>query len=216
MPRFCLISVTALGLFGSLLCRADIVVNYGPPPDCPPCEIGTSGQPDLVNPGAPGPAQQFTLTSAVDITGINFWAYEEPDVSSYPVSWSILNASSAVVGSGTVTDPGQGTPTAADLGDGFDLQVNEFTFDLPTTLSIAPGPGPETYTLNLKFLVPTNQQGDTLFWWAEGTNDQVAFQLLGSDNSDGPNDPVVPEPSYLGLVAGGLGILMVFRIRKKR
>jgi hypothetical protein len=209
MTKHCLISVTALGIIGSGLCQADILVNDGPPPDCPPCLVVS--QPDLSSLSS----QRFTLTSPVDITAITFWTYEVPDVASYPVNWSITSASNQTLGSGTDSTPVRDTPVlVSDLGGmGFDMQVSMITLDLPTPIMITPNPAPENYNLNLQFVVPSSLQSETLFYWAEGTNNQLAFQLVGSDEVP---DPVVPEPSYLWLTAGGLGLLTAFRIRRKR
>jgi len=207
MTKYCLISVAALGLLSSVICRADIVVNYGPPPDCPPCDTGVSGQPDLLNPGPAGAAQDFTLLSSIDLTGITFWTYEEPGTWDLPVQWSIDDASLNTVASGT--SPTTDTPLLAPvLGQmGFDLQLSMISVDLGGPVQID---NPGTYSLNLQFILPSDPS-DTLFYWAQGTNDHVAFQL-----TDESNAPIVPEPSYMWFSAGGLGILMAYRIRKKR
>ena len=215
MSKYCLISVTALGLISSVIGRADIVVNYGPPPDCPPCEIGSAGQPDLLNPGLAGASQQFTLNSAVDLTNITFWTYEEPGTYSIPVEWWFTDMSGNTVASGTDSNPTRSTPLLVpDLGGiGLDMQVSMISLDLSTPLAIGQDPGPENYALNLKFLLPGNQS-DTLFYWAQGTNNHVAFQL--TDTAGSNNTSTVPEPSYVWFAAAGLGILIARRIRTKR
>ncbi|HEV3334381.1 MAG TPA: PEP-CTERM sorting domain-containing protein [Bryobacteraceae bacterium] len=200
---------------GSLLCRADIVVNYGLPASCPStCTIGSSGQPDLVNPGLPGAEEQFTLTSQAVITSITFWTYEAPGTYAIPVEWSITDPLSQTIGSGIATNPQRNTPVLVDnlAGTGFDLQVSMISFNLPSPLTITPSPAPENYELSLTFLLPRNQP-DAGFYWAQGPGNHVAFELLGTDT---PTDPVVPEPSFFGLVAGGLGLLTALQIRRKR
>jgi PEP-CTERM motif len=206
MIKGCLISVTALSFLSCALCRADIVVNYGPP-NCPPCVISASGQPDLTSPGSATSAQQFTLASTADISSITFWTYEVPGVANVPVDWSITNALSLTVGSGADSDPSRDTPlqvtNLANLG--LDLQVSMITIDLTSPLIIT-NPVSGNYTLNLKLVGDQDS-----YYWAEGTDDKhYAFQLTGTENA------VVPEPSYFLFAAAGLGLLTAFRIRRKR
>jgi len=183
------------------------VVDYGPPPSCPPCTISPGGQPDLTSLGTPGAAEEFSLSSQADITSIIFWTYELPGVTNVPVEWAITDALSHTVGSGTISSPIRDTPVLVDDlgGDGFDMQVSMITLDLPTPLIITPNPGPENYELGLNFV------GDgSSYFWADGTSGHVAFQLIGTESA------VVPEPSYVWIAAGGLGLLAAFRIRRKR
>jgi hypothetical protein len=214
MTKNCLISVIALGLLGSALCHADIVVNEGLPAGCPSsCLLSISGQPDLANPGSPTSAQQFTLTSPVDITSITFWTYDDVSTTgSVPFDWSITDPSSHTIGSGTDVSAQQdalGLVTdlyTTGVNVPVSMPLSMFTIDLPAALLITPNPGPEIYTLNLQFL-----GAQSSYFWGEAADDQhYAFQL------DGTSSAVVPEPSYTWFAAGGLGLLAAFRIRKKR
>jgi hypothetical protein len=214
MGKYQFLTLAASGLISLSMCRADIVVNYGPPPGCPPCEIGTDGQPDLLNPGNPGPAQDFTLPSQVDLTGITFWTYEEPGTWNLPVAWSIKDMAGNTVDSGTssTVDTPIMTPVLDQIG--FALQLSKISINLAGPITVGDTSGPENYSLNLKFILPSDPSG-TLFYWAQGTNDHVAFQITANGNSN-PDSPTVPEPSYTWFLAGGLGTVTALRLRKKR
>ena len=157
-------------------------------------------------------SDSFTLSQASTVTGVNFGAWNYPDVTMASVHWGIATAS------GIYTDTATATVTSVltgGIGSGF-FPVSADSFSTGS-VSLAAG---TTY-----YLVLQNAVADPLshpFFWDINNGPSTATQLNGSPIGSesfqiiGNNVSATPLPAALPLFATGLGAFGLLGWRRKR
>ena len=192
--RWIVAAAIALGL--SHAAQAAVVFNNGGPDQA----FGTNMSANVV-------AEDFSLLSATNVTGIRFWSIQSA-ASDYlgNLSWSIYSNSGtqpgAVVTSGLFT--GAAVTTGGTTGFGY----TEFVFDIPTSFALAAG----NYWLGLANNPPDPANPTEMLWetTAGGVGSKGKY-LSGTSWIDSGNDHAflingdrvvvgVPEPATLALL----------------
>ena len=165
----------------------------------------------------------FTLTQASTITGINFWYVATQQTDLTTVSWAIYNSAGNAPGT-TVIGSGSGTVSTSLFlpsvylatlpTSSLNLAAGNYWLELHSGPTLSGSSGP------LNFWVFSNDNATALALFNNGSGfptstiankaqgyGQLAFELTGTTGAS-----AVPEPATCAMLAAGLGLIA---LRKK-